>query len=464
MAIDSVAVLPFSNLSGDEGQEYFSDGMTEALINELGQIGALRVISRTSVMQFKNTDKALPEIARELDVDAVVEASVLRSGERVRITAQLIRANPEHQMWAESYERDARDVLSLHSEVARVIAGEIQVTLTPEEQTRLDNVRPVDPKAYDLYLKGRHHYNKSWTSREQFEKAARYFQQAVEIDPSYARAYDGLADSYIWLGYLGGLSQTEARSRAEPPLRRALEIDPELPDAHETLAGIKHYYDWEWIEAIEAYRRALALAPNLVEARFEYALLLSSLGRFEEAISEAKRAVHLDPLSYPANRALGDVYYHARQYDRAIEQYQQMIELDLNKAESYWMMAATYAQSGKYEDAVRANSEAMTLMGTPPEKIAALDSACAAFGPRGFWMWKLGRLEGRYDRKPYSAAQYFAQLGDTNQAFAWLEKAFEQHAPMEILKVDPRLDPLRDDPRFENLLRRMNLLDNETQQ
>jgi len=454
-AIDSVAVLPFANLSGDEEEEYFSDGMTVALINELGQIGALRVISRTSVMRFKHTEKTLPEIAKELDVDAVVEASVLRSGDEVRITAQLIRANPERQMWAESYVRDVRDVLALHSEVARAIAGQIKVAVTPQEEERLARVRTVDPEAYELYLKGMHHYEK-WT-REGFDKAIEYFQKATEIDADYAEAYDGLADSYLWLGYGGQLSLQEALSKANPPLKRALEIDGTLAEAHETLAGIRHYYEWDWKRAETGYRRAIELNPNLVEAHLEYAICLADMGRSEEAIAEAKRAVQLDPLSFPANATLGYVYYWTRRYDEAIAHYQQMAELEPNESGAYRGLARTYAHMGRYEDAVRTRQKAMTISAAPPEVVEALDRAYGESGARGYWMWCLERLEGQHDRYPAYTSMYYAQLGDKDKALDLLEKAFEKHdGEMHTLKINPHWDPLRDDPRFQDLVRRMN--------
>ena len=458
-AIESIAVLPFENLSGDPDQEYYSLGVTESLINELQKIGALRVTGRTSVMKYRNTGKTLPEVARELDVDAILEGSVIRSGGRLGITARLMRPDPERPLWAESYERDVTDVLVLFSEVARAIADEIQVTLTPRDQERLANVRPVDSVAWGLYLKGLHFYNMSWTKKEPFEKAAEYFQQAVEIDTSYAEAYAMLADCYVWLGYLGALTTDEARTKAEPYLQRALEIDDTLPDAHFVIAGIKHYFDWDWLGAVAAYQRALANDPGLVKARWEYALLLKSLGNFEEAISEAKHALRLEPLHSSANKALGDVYYFARQYEHAIEQYEQMVELDLKKPEAYGMIAAAYEQMGRFEDAVNAYQTAMTLAGKSPEEIAALGNAYHEYGVRGYWTWKLERYKDNPDRA-FSAAQYLAQLGDEDQALERLEIAYERRAPsMHDLKVHPRLDPLRENPRFQDLLRRMNFPD-----
>jgi serine/threonine-protein kinase len=458
-AIDRIAVLPFENLSGDPEQDLYANGVTEALIKELGKIGTPEVIGRTSVMKFKDTDKTLPEIAGELDVDAIIEGSVLKSGSRLEITAHLTRAHPEGQMWTDSYQRDVTDVLVLLSDVARTIAEEIQVTLTPRDQERLANVSPVDSVAWDLYLKGLHLYNMSWTKPEPFEKAARYFQQAVEIDSDYAEAYAMLADCYLWLGYLGALSWDEARAKSEPYLQRALEIDDMLADAHFVIAGIKHYYDWDWLGAVAAYQRALANDPGLVKARWEYALLLSSIGRFEDAISEAKHALRREPLHPSANMALGTVYYFARRYEQAIEQYEQMVELDLYKPAAYGMIAAAYEQMGKFEDAVNAYQTMMKLAEWPPEQIAALSKAYHEQGIRGYWTWKLKRYKDRPDRA-YSAAQYLAQLGDEDQALERLEVAYERHgSSMHDLKVDPRLDPLRDDPRFQDLLRRVNFTD-----
>jgi tetratricopeptide (TPR) repeat protein len=399
-------------------------------------------------------------------VDAVVEASALRSGDQVRITAQLIRADPERQMWADSYERDARDVLSLHSEVARAIAREIQVTLTPQEQARLASVRPVDPEAHDLYLRGLYQFDKN--TKEGAEKAIDYFQQAIEADPNYAEAYAMLANGHFFLGYLGGLSAEEARSKATPPLRKALEIDDLLPEAHYVMASIKFLFDWDWAEAEAGYKRTIALGPSLIEAHYDYAFLLMTLGRFEESIAEAKRAVRLDPLSYMTNYTLAHAYTAAREYDQAMAQYRQMAELEPNDPRPHWQFMLEYEAVGRYEDAVKARQEAMTLSGSPPEEvaaeIAALDSAYSESGPEGYWRWHLERLKGRYDTNLYVVARYYAYLGDKDQAFAWLEKAYNKRHPfLHMLSWSPTWDPLRDDPRYENLLRRMKLAEHVIQ-
>lgn len=454
-AIYSIAVLPLENLSGDPEQEYFADGMTDALIANLGKIGALHVISRQSVMRYKGSDKSLPEIARELNVDAVVVGTVVRYGEKVRITAQLIEGATDRHLWVESYERDLQDVLALQSDVARAIAKEIKAKLTPEQETLLAMTRPVNPEAQELYLKGWYYYNK--LSKEGFDRASEYFQQAIEVDPSDARAYVGLANCYGWYGFRGDIPPKEGYSKAMELAKKALEIDESLAEAHELLASLKLYHDWDWAGAEEGFKRAHALNPNLVGAN-EYAWLLMAVGRFDEAIAEAERTLRLDPFTVLTNMTLARFYTHTRQYDQALAQCQQFLELGLNDARAYSLIARVYELMGKFEDCVRFRQKAMTLRGDPPEDIEALGLAYSESGPKGYWMWHLNRLKGRYDRNPTNTAIYYAQLGDKDQAFAWLEKAYEKH-DMELfrLKYNLRFDPIRDDPRFQDLLRRMNL-------
>jgi len=453
--IKSLAVLPLENLSGDPNQEYFADGMTEALIANLGKIGALRVISRQSVMRYKGSDKPLSEIARELNVDAVMEGSVLRVAERVRITAQLIGAVPERHLWADNYDRDFGDILILSSEVAQAIAHEIQVILTPEEETRLTSTRPVNPEAHDLYLKGKYHYFK--LTKKELEKANEYFQQAIEVDPNYAQAYAGLAASYEYLSWAGHLPLDEAKSETSALLSKALEIDDTLAEAHLALSGVRFYLDWDWVEGEEEIKIAIALNPNLAEAHYEYAYYLMAMGRFEESIAEAKRALQLAPLSYPYEATLAYMYYQARQYDQAIAKYQGMAELEPKKSGAYSGLASIYEQMRRYEDAVKARQKALTLSGAQHEEVEALGRAYSESGPKGYWMWRLEKLKGQYEHEPYLTAQFYAQLGDKEQAFAWLENAYDKHdGRLYRLKVEPLLDPLRNDPRFGDLLSRMN--------
>ena len=458
--VKSLAVLPLENLSGDPEQEYFADGMTGSLITELSKIGALRVISRQSVMRYKGSDKPLPEIAQELNVDAVVEGSVLRVAERVRITAQLISAVPERHLWADNYDRYFGDILILSSEVAQAIAHEIQVILTPEEEARLTSARHVNPEAHDLYLRGLYHYNKDWTV-EEFEKAIDYFQKTIEADPNHALAYAGLARSYEWLCYLGHLPLEEAHAKFYPMQRKALEIDDTLLEAHLALAKFRFYEEWDWAGARTEFKRAIEINPKSSEARYEYAWFLMAMGHFTEAIVEARYALQSDPFSYPTNFTLLYVYYHAREFNQAEAQWQQMNELGLINLKVYSFLARIYEQMGRYEDAVKACQKALTLSDDPPEKVAdiaaELERAYSESGPTGYWMWRLEKLKGQYEHDPYFTAQIYAQLGDKEQAFAWLEKAYKEHrGPMYLLKVNPCWDPLRNDPRFGDLMRRMN--------
>jgi serine/threonine-protein kinase len=455
-SIESIAVLPLENLSGDPEQDYFVDGMTEALIAELTQIGALKVISRTSVMRYKDTDKLLPQIARELDVDAIVEGSVLREGNQVRITAQLVHASTDRHLWADHYDRERRDILALYSEVAQAIVSEIQVTLTPQEQTRLASVRPVNPEAHELYLRGLYHYNKRWTKGE-FEKAIQYFQQAIDIDPNHAQSYAGLARSYEWLCYLGALPLEEADAKFYPALRKALEIDETLLEARLALAKFKFYEDWDWAGAETEFKRTLALNPNSSDALYEYAWFLMSMGEFSDAIAHAKRALRLDPFSFPTNNTLAFVYYNARHYGQAAAQWQQLIDLGINDYSTYAWLATTYIQMGRYEEAVGACQEALTIAGIPPETVESLGLAFSRSGSEGYWKWHLKYYKGRYEQHPATTAAIYTHLGDKDQAFFWLQKAYEKHdGAMFRLKVSPRWDLLRDDPRFENLLRLMD--------
>jgi serine/threonine-protein kinase len=454
-AIDSIAVLPLENLSGDADQDYFADGMTDELTAKLAQIGALKVISRTSAMRYRGSDKSLPEIARELKVGAIVEGTVMRAGDRVRITAQLIEAAADRHMWAKSYERDLGDVLTLQSEVARAIAGEIRVAITPEEEVRLASTWPVNPEALELYLRGKRHYYT--LTEEGMEKSIDYFQKAIAIDPNYAQAYAGLARTYMWLAYFGSLSPEEAYSRCSTLIEKALEIDDALVEAHVALANVKYFLEWNWDRAREQFERAIELNPNFAEGRLDYAWYLMAMGRFEEAIAQAKRALQHDPFSYVGKWTLAGMYYGARRYEQAIATCQEMVELDPNDPRADSWLAAIYEQMGRYEDVVKARQKMMTLSGARSEEVEALDRAYSESGSRGYWMWRLEGLKDQYDRYPIGTAYIYAHLGNKDQAFAWLEEAYEKRdALLYLLKVYPSWDPLRDDPRYDDLVRRMN--------
>ncbi|MBZ5685672.1 MAG: winged helix-turn-helix domain-containing protein [Acidobacteriia bacterium] len=451
--IRSLAVLPLSNLSGDPQQDYFADGMTDALITDLAKLRDVKVISRTSVMQFKDVKKPLPEVARALGVDGILEGSVQRSGARVRITVQLIRGPNDTHLWAESYERDAHDVLTLQGEIAQAVAREIKVALTPEESTHLTRARPVKPEAYELYLKGQYHYYK-WNP-EDFKKAVDYFRKAIDADPHWAPPYAALANTYGWLWIDGAIPPQEALPQFSAALKTALEIDPTLPEVHYTQAAAAFYYRWNWDEADREFRRALELDPSLVEARFEYAWFLSTMGRLPEAIAEAQRAVERDPLSVSANLALGSVYSVARQDEKAIAQLQRTEAIEPNDSRAYEFLCGVYEQKGLFEDAIREYGKAMKLWGARPDQLAGLELAYKQSGANGYWKWKLS--EAKRQRAPYEIAIVYAQLGDAGQSAAWLEKAYEGHAwQMVQLKTFPMWDPVRSDTRFQELLRRLN--------
>ena len=453
--IKSLAVLPLDNISGDPEQEYFPDGMTDALIAELGQIGALRVISRQSVMRYKGSDKPLPEIARELNVDAVVEGSVLRSGERVRVTAQLIGATPERHLWAETFDRDLGDVLALHSEVAQAIARKIEIAVTPQEQTRLASARPVNPEAHEAYLKGRY-----FLRRGDWQRAIEFAQQAIEIDPGYAPGYELLAFSYYESGWAGVNPWREATRKARAAARKALEIDDTLAQAHSMLAVAQYIHDWDWAGAEREFKRAIELNPNLAEAHGRYALYLMTVGRPDEAFRMANRALELDPMSPIMNQWLTILYRNARQYDQAIENGRKVIEILPNSPDMYLELSRNYEAKGMYDEAIAARQKSMTLQGESPEDVAALGHAYEVGGIRGAWRWQLERLKERSTREdifPVAFARAYALLGENDQAFEWLEKGYEQHYPlMAYVKGDPGFDNLRSDPRYQDLLRRMN--------
>ncbi len=459
--IESLAVLPLANLSGDPQQEYFSDGMTDALIAELGQIGSLRVISRTSVMQYKGAKRPLPQIAKELNVDAVIEGSVLRSGNRVRITIQLIGAVPERHLWARNYERDLRDVLSLQGEIARTIADEVKANVTPDVQTRLARARPVNPAAHEAYLKGRYHTHRVTTLGT--KKAIEFFTAAIEADPSYAPAYAGLADIYTWGSYAPqphGLRPNEAYVKARAAATRALELDDTLPEGHLALAYLTYAFEWDWARAEKAFKRALELNPNLAVAHEFYAQLLVSTGRFDESIAELKRAQSLDPLSVAIATEQGWPFWFSRRYELAIKQYQKALELDPNFPLAHYNLGLAYTELGQYGEGIREYQTALAGDPENPALLGLLGYTYGRAGKRNEAINILGRLQKRAETgyvPRYLIAILYRGLGEQDKALTSLETAYGEREPwLTVLNVEPIFVPLRSDPRFQALLRRMN--------
>ena len=461
LAVSSIMVLPLQNLSGDPEQEYFADGMTDALIGDLAKIGGLQVISRTSSMHYKGTRKSLPEIAREIKVDAVVEGTVQRSGDRVVIRAQLIHAATDRHLWVQDYEREMRDVLDLQSEIAQAIARQIRIKMTPDEQARLASTRPVRPKAFENYLQGRYLY---WNKRteENLDKAIEYFQNAVKEDASFAQAHVGLADCYNALGTVavGALSPIKARQLAETAAAKALELDPTLADAHSALGYVKHY-NWNWHAAEQDFKRAIELNQNSANAHNFYAGYLMSRGRVDESIAASNRARELDPFSLAISAQRGFLLENARRYDEAVEQLRSVIAMDPNHYQAYWILGHTYAAKGQFEDAIVAAQKAVDLSQRSPGALGVLGLAYGLGGHKAEANKILNELlklnESRYVT-PAAMVNVYIGLGDKDQAFAWLEKAYQERSNyVAYLKVFPIVDPLRSDRRFSELIRRVGL-------
>lgn len=483
-SLRSLAVLPLANLSSDPAQDYFADEMTEELITQISKLGDLKVISRTSVMQYKGTRKPLPQIALELGVNAIVEGAVQLSGNRVRITAQLVDADSDRHLWAEDYDRDLKDVLLLQSEVARDIAGKIDLELTPQQKQRLARqVHAVIPQAYEAYLLGRYYWNKR--TADGLKKAGGYFQKAIEQDPNYALAYSGLADYYAFLTLLGGpeiMPPRDAMSKAKAAAVRALQLDDSLSEAHASMGHVLHNYDWDWVGAEREFKQAIELNSNYSIVHHWYAHLLMQQGRVEESLAEAKRAQELDPLSLFINNGLARQYYLSHQYDQSIAQCLKALEIDSGYVPARIQLGLALEQKGTLGEAIsqfeQARDQAARYAVTgevgskSPDSIAAgrvdlpvvhamLGHVYAKAGRRSDTDRELQILKAAA-RTRYVAPSYFAiiyiALGDKNQAFAWLEKSYQDRSEhMLYLRAEPLVDPVRDDPRFDSLLQRVGL-------
>jgi TolB-like protein/tetratricopeptide (TPR) repeat protein len=457
--ITSLAVLPLKNLSGDPAQEYLADGMTESLIGRLSGIRDLRVVSRTSAMHFKDTQLSVPEIARTLRVDAIVEGSVIREGTRIRVHAQLIRGSTDEHFWSETYDRELGDALALESEVAQSIARKVEVTVTGEEHERLRAARSVSPEVYESYLKGVFSLEKA-NGRAGLEEGIGYFEEATRRDPTFAPAYVGLADAYAELSsvFVGGRPE-ELRPKVISAARKALELDPNLAEAHVLLADMQKY-QWQWAEAEAEYRRALDLNPSDAIAQNGFADWLLSQGRAEDALAWARRAREHDPLAV-SGVGIGWILFHARRYEEAIHELRSVLEVRPNNTAALWFLGFALIANGQAEEAIPVLEKALSVSDRSAGVIGVLIRAYAHAGRRTDALRLLEELKRRQNTSYVPTAAFvnaYLGLGDKEQAFAWLERAYQEKSNiLQSLKVHPFFDPLRDDPRFVDLLHRVGL-------
>jgi TolB-like protein/DNA-binding winged helix-turn-helix (wHTH) protein/Flp pilus assembly protein TadD len=459
--ITSIAVLPLRNLSGNPEQEYFADGMTEELIGRLANIHGLRVISRTSAMRFKDTRQPIPEIARALHVDALLEGSVIREGDRVRVNAQLIRGATDEHIWAEEYQREYRNILTLQEELAKTIAQKIKVSLTPEEQAGLSIAVAVDPEVHESYLKGRYYLNQR--TEDALRRSIGYFQQSIDKDPNYALGYCGLADAYALLGFRGRVPSQQSLSQAKAAALRAIALDSTLADAHASLGFLAETHEWDWATAAREYKRALELNPNDARTHNWYAGYLTYVGRLDEGIEEAKRARDLDPLSLPINNALAGRLLVAGRYSEALQQVRATLDLDSHFAAAHQTLGWAYLNTGKKQDAIGEFQQAVALSGKDDaDFLLDLGFGYASAGNRDEArriLIKLKEMNQRGLAPSGSVGILYGALGDANQAFAWLDKAYQERDPeLTYIKVpNRRFEPLREDARFRQLVRRVGL-------
>jgi TolB-like protein/DNA-binding winged helix-turn-helix (wHTH) protein/Tfp pilus assembly protein PilF len=457
--VHSIAVLPLKNLSGNPADEYFADGMTDELITNLAKISALRVTSYTSVSKYKTTSKPLPQVAQELQVDGIVEGSVLRSGDQVRITAQLIYAPRDQHLWAEEYQRYVRDVLYLQREVARDIAEQVRVNLTPNERNRLAIAGAVDPAAYESYLRGRSFWNQR--SEASLLKAIDQFNKAIEVDAGYAPAYSGLADCYTTLGYLSYLDPLDAFPRARDAATKALELDSSLAEAHTSLAYYNLYHAWNWTEAENEFKKAIELNPNYATAHDWYSYYLMAMGRFDDAWKEVNRAHELDPLSVTISTDIGFNFYYRHDYDEAINQLRATLSVSPKFPLAHLWLGRAYQQKKMYSEAIDEFNKTDAALPGWVVTIAGMGHVYGEWGHQTEAKEVLIRLNQMAREKyvtPYGVALVYAGLGDKDQAFVWLDKAVAGRSHWLVwLNRDPRWDRIRSDPRFTDLQKRVGL-------
>ena len=453
-AIDSIAVLPFINQNNDPEMEYQSDGLTESIINSLAQIPNIRVISRSSVFRYKGKETDPVKAGKELGVRAVLTGRILQRGDNLTISTELVDVRDNKQLWGEQYTEKVSDLMSLQRAIASQITGNLRLQLSAPEHERVTKHHTESPEAYQLFLKGRFHWNKR--TGESLEKSVEYFNQAIEKDPQFALAYAGLADTWFSRGWYRFVVPKEAYEKARAAATRALELDDRLAEAHTILAAIKSTYDWDWQGAEKEFKLAIQLNPNYATAHQRYSLFLPITGRFDEAVAEAKKAREVDPLSLSVNENVGDILYLARRYDEAIEQLRKTLELDPNFQVAHGTLAKVYDAQGQPEKALEER-----LKGTPPEAAVQMRKIFAASGMKGYWKYRLEQTLERAKRdyvSPADLALYYARIDDKDTAFAWLEKAMEERSILfNYLVADARFDNLRSDPRFPKLLARVGL-------
>jgi TolB-like protein/DNA-binding winged helix-turn-helix (wHTH) protein/Tfp pilus assembly protein PilF len=458
--IRSIAVLPLKNFSGDPSEEFFVDGMTDQLITDLAKVGSLRVISGTSVMQYKWAKKSLPEIARELKADAIVEGSAIRSGKRVRVTAQLIQASTDQHLWAETYDRDLGDILNLQAEVANAIARQVRAQLSPTEQARLRPARAVNPAAYDDYLRGRLYFVNEFTKADSLKKAQRYFEDSIQKDPDFALAYAGLADTYAYLAMAGALPRDQAYRSAKEALAKALQLDDSIGEAYDTLGLLSWKFDRDWNAADREFNRAIALAPSYSCAHEDRAIFLAITGRRAEALAEIAKIDQLDP-GFGSVMSESLAYYQLRDYPNLMEASRRGLLLDPKDWYEHYMLGIGYEGTGKLEEAISEYQKAIAMSGGS-ETVVALARAYAATGKKAKArkiLRDLERTATESSASPYTMATIYAGLNENEKAFEFLEKAYSEKflGLSSFLKSDLALDCLRSDARFQKLLRRVGL-------
>jgi TolB-like protein/DNA-binding winged helix-turn-helix (wHTH) protein/Tfp pilus assembly protein PilF len=455
-SIQAIAVLPLLNVSTDSAQEYFADGMTDEIITDLAKLAGPKVISRTSAMQYKGTHKTIPEIARELQVGAVLEGSVERSGDRIRVRMQLIDASTDQHLWAESYDRQLKDVLLLEAQLAQDIAQQIQLRLTQQQQQSLAYNRPLNPRAFQDYLQGRQYW--AMRTSESVKKAVEYFGQAIQEDPNDARSYAGLAQCYIVLPIFSGMPQAEAFMKARDAAAKALALDNSLAEAHLSIAEIRLYMDWDFPGAEREFKATLDLNPNYATGHQWYGEFLSLMARHDEAIGELQTALALDPLSAVMHHQAGQTFQQARQYDKALEQYHEALRIDPNFLHAYEMTSWVLRRQGNYRESIRTSHISMQMWDPTGKMSGLVDEVQRSYtsrGKSGFLRASI-KLHQSYPRPEILVARDYADLGEPEAALSLLELAYQKHnSDIVLIRTDPEFDSLRADPRFQELIRKV---------